>query len=72
MEAFLEGFFVIVLWVATPSIADSSLGQNQLSASVMRVHIRLQIIGHSLQVSGGVNILHFDVIWHIQADGGVV
>lgn len=64
--------FVIVLWVATHSIADSSLGQNQLSVSAMRVHIRLQIIGHPLQVSGGVNILHLDVIRHIQADGGVV
>ena len=63
---------MIVLWFATPSIADSSLGQNQLSASVMRIHIRLQIIGHPLQVSGGVNILHLDVIRNIQADGGVV
>jgi len=32
----------------------------------------LQIIGHTLQVGGWINMLHFDIAGYIEADGGVV
>ena len=34
--------------------------------------IYLQIVGHALQVSGGVDVLNLHIVRHIQADGGVV